>query len=150
MNMTTEYISGAEANRMIRARLKQAFPGVKFSVRKTAGGSTNVRWTDGPTRRMVGAVTAEFTGETFDGMTDMREPVSQWYACEDGSVRDIHYMTGLMIEERRMSPEAEAEIARELYGQGYDPNEWDGGCYACDRVWRKFSETDYTGSGDNG
>jgi len=80
----TEYVSSTAAAKMMRATLKKAFPGVKFSVRKD-GSSINVSWIDGPTDKMVSAVTAAFEGEGFDGMIDMRySKVS--YLLKDGTV----------------------------------------------------------------
>ena len=37
-----------ETAKILRKCLKEAFPGVKFSVRGTRGGSIRVGWTDGP------------------------------------------------------------------------------------------------------
>lgn len=64
-----KYVSHAETNKMIRKCLKEAFPTVKFSVRKD-GGSTNIEWTDGPTEGEVESVVKRFSGSYFDGMID--------------------------------------------------------------------------------
>ena len=80
----TEYVSSTAAAKMMRATLKKAFPGVKFTVRKD-GSSINVGWTDGPTDAMVSAVTAAFEGEGFDGMIDMRYSKIS-YLLKDGTV----------------------------------------------------------------
>jgi hypothetical protein len=55
---------------LIRAELKQNFPGQKFSVRTESHGSIRVSWIDGPAYRAVEAITSIFTGKSFDGMTD--------------------------------------------------------------------------------
>lgn len=67
------YISVVETARMIRAALREAFPGVRFTVRSSSysgGASINVGYTDGPTNAQVRAITGNFEGSYFDGMTD--------------------------------------------------------------------------------
>lgn len=54
----------------IRAALKAAFPGVKFSVRKESYSSVRVTWTDGPPVAAVDAIADQWSAGTFDGMTD--------------------------------------------------------------------------------
>ena len=61
----TEYLRTAESAKLIRAALKENFPGVKFSVRSksySGGGSARVSWTDGPPRKAVKAITQDFQG----------------------------------------------------------------------------------------
>lgn len=74
MTTTTRYIDAADAAKMIRKALREAFgKAVKFAVRTSryAGGcSIDVRWTDGPSRAMVESITSRFAGASFDGMTD--------------------------------------------------------------------------------
>lgn len=62
-----------ETAQLIRQALRQAFPGVTFSVITKYGScysATNVRWTDGPTQPEVERVTNRFSSKSFDGMTD--------------------------------------------------------------------------------
>ena len=69
------YISVVETARMLRAALKEAFPGVKFSVRSSSysmGASINISYTDGPTNAQVKAIVSNFEGSYFDGMTDYK------------------------------------------------------------------------------
>lgn len=83
----TEYLSCAETAKLVRAQLKAKFPSVKFSVKSSVysgGASIDVRWMDGPTGEMVGAVTKPFAGGGFDGMIDMAYSV-QAYLLPDGS-----------------------------------------------------------------
>lgn len=83
------YLSCANTAKLIRAALKSAFPGVKFSVRShtySGGASINVSWTDGPTQKMVEAVAGPFAGAGFDGMTDYKYSVGAWL-MPDGSVQ---------------------------------------------------------------
>lgn len=47
----SEYVTVAETAKLVRTALKEAFPGVKFSVRSTSysgGSSVRAGWTDGP------------------------------------------------------------------------------------------------------
>ncbi|MBM2886756.1 hypothetical protein JFK97_20405 [Chromobacterium phragmitis] len=67
--MATVYLTTAETTALIRKALKEAFPAVKFTVRKS-GNSVNVGWTDGPSRDQVDTVAGHFSGAYFDGMID--------------------------------------------------------------------------------
>lgn len=82
--MATNYISCADTAKLIRAALKEAFPGIKFSVKShtySGGASINVRWTDGPNTAQVEAVAGTFSGSYFDGSTDYKGAT---YAMIDG------------------------------------------------------------------
>lgn len=84
--MATKYLSSAETAKMIRQALKEAFPGVKFSVRSSVysgGASINVGWTDGPNSRQVEAVAKVFEGGYFDGSIDYQ---GSCYSLLDGQV----------------------------------------------------------------
>ena len=86
--------SGTLAAANIRTELRRAFPGVKFSVRKSGHGTVNVRWTDGPTEAELKALREKkgsalgFVREIWDAIVEM--PVElrklglvylfQWYA----------------------------------------------------------------------
>jgi hypothetical protein len=66
-------LSCADTAKIMRSQLKTAFPGVKFSVRSSLysmGSSITVRWTDGPTREAVDAITDGFAAKWFDGLDD--------------------------------------------------------------------------------
>lgn len=54
----------------IRKELKAAFPGVKFSVRKSSG-ALAIRWTDGPTLDAVDAIAERYKSGSFDSMQDL-------------------------------------------------------------------------------
>ncbi|MBO9609197.1 MAG: hypothetical protein J7639_24800 [Paenibacillaceae bacterium] len=65
--------SAAETAKKVRKALKEAFPGVKFSVTSSTysmGSSVSIDWTDGPSRQVVQDVADKFKSATFDGMTD--------------------------------------------------------------------------------
>lgn len=75
MSETIKHYSTTETASLIRAELKSAFPGVKFSVRSrsySGGSSINVSWTDGPTAKEVDRVAGQFAGASFDGMIDLK------------------------------------------------------------------------------
>lgn len=63
--------SGKLAAANIRKELKLAFPGMKFSVKKSTYGSVYIRWQDGPTSQEVEAVIGKYEGGHFDGMQDL-------------------------------------------------------------------------------
>jgi hypothetical protein len=64
-------VATAAAN--IRAMLRDAFPGVKFSVRSSSysgGNSITAEWTDGPTDAQVSEIVDRFRHGSFDSMDD--------------------------------------------------------------------------------
>jgi hypothetical protein len=70
-----QYLSCAETAKLVRAALKESFPGVKFSVKSSTysgGASINVSYTDGPSASQVKGVVQVFEGSYFDGMTDYK------------------------------------------------------------------------------
>ena len=70
-----QYLSCAETAKLVRAALKESFPGVKFSVKSSVyagGASINVAYTDGPSASQVEGIAKAFQGAYFDGMTDYK------------------------------------------------------------------------------
>jgi hypothetical protein len=70
-----QYLSCAETAKLVRAALKESFPGVKFSVKSSVyagGASINVSYTDGPSASQVEGIAKAFQGAYFDGMTDYK------------------------------------------------------------------------------
>ena len=64
-----EYLSCADTAKLIRAALKESFPGVKFSVRSSVysgGASININYVDGPSYEQVKAVAGMFEGSYFE------------------------------------------------------------------------------------
>lgn len=73
--MATNYISSTETAKLVRAALKESFPGFKFKVntdKYSMGSSIRVNWTDGPTAEMVDSVVKIFAGSYFDGSIDYK------------------------------------------------------------------------------
>jgi hypothetical protein len=74
-----KYLSCAETSVMMRKALKEAFPGIKFSVKSkvySGGASITASWQDGPNGNQVEAVTSCFSGASFDGMIDLKSYTS--------------------------------------------------------------------------
>ncbi len=68
-----QYLSCAQTAKLVRAALKEAFPGVKFSVRSdvySGGASIRINYTNGPSEAQVKGIAQAFQGGYFDGMTD--------------------------------------------------------------------------------
>ena len=102
-----QYISAVEVAKMVRKVLKEAFPGMKFSVRSDHS-SIRIRWVDGPTTAAVESLVNRFSGSSFDGMIDLKtsnkilldgEPVdflSDFVFCE----RDVSDDVKKKVEEK--------------------------------------------------
>lgn len=63
----------ASCAKAIRADLKAAFPGIKFSVRSesySGGDSVRISWVDGPAYEAVDSIGQKYRAGNFDGMTD--------------------------------------------------------------------------------
>lgn len=63
-----EYLSAVETAKLLRAALKDAFPGIKFSVKSR--GALDVSYVDGPPIAAVERVAKRYAGAYFDGMSD--------------------------------------------------------------------------------
>lgn len=73
--MSRQSISCTNTAKLIRQALKEAFAGVKFSVRShvyAGGASIIVEWHDGPNVAQVETVTVRFEASYFDGMIDYK------------------------------------------------------------------------------
>ncbi|MEX3582007.1 MAG: LPD29 domain-containing protein [Burkholderia sp.] len=83
----TVYLSCAETDKLVRATLKEAFPGVKFSVKNSTysmDASISVRWTDGPNTKQVDSVVGHFEGSYFDGGIDFKGSIYHMRTTPDG------------------------------------------------------------------
>lgn len=77
----------AEVAKMVRRKLAEQFPSVKFSVRSSqfAGGSSiDVKWTDGPTTKAVDAIVMPYKSTGFDGSIDMTYGLWDKWLMPDG------------------------------------------------------------------
>ena len=92
----TEYITTKDTAKLVRAALKNAFPGVKFSVRMSTGTAAawmNVSYSDGPTEREVRAITGWYEGRKFNGMTDGYDDAGTVLVAGEGEEmpREVRY-----------------------------------------------------------
>jgi len=72
--------SQAEAAKLIRKDLKEAFPSMKFKVTSESfsmGDSVNVRWMNGPTSKEVDKIIRKYQYGHFNGMEDIYEYSNQ-------------------------------------------------------------------------
>lgn len=110
----SEYVSLKDTAKLVRAKLKADYPGVKFSVRGhsySGGASIRISWTDGPTRESVDASVSFYEGATFDGMTDMKSYERQIVAEADGTIHEVRYGADFIFCDRTISPELAARVA---------------------------------------
>lgn len=106
------YIDAADVAKLVRKELKDAFPGVKFSVRtsKYAGGaSIRVNYTDGPLAKAVEAVVGTYKGSTFNGMIDLKEYHDSYLNGETVSFGNDHIFVN-----RDNSDEAKAAMVAKI------------------------------------
>lgn len=81
----TKASGGKLAALNIRRQLKDSFPEVKFSVTSSYD-SVSVKWTDGPTKAEVEAITNNYSAGYFDGMEDIYNFVhSPWNTVFGGA-----------------------------------------------------------------
>lgn len=125
MSHSKRSLSPAETATLVRKAIKDAHPGVKFSVRCRPGGSSiNVHWTDGPTTRQVETTAKRYAGATFDGMTDMREYHDTILSTKDGA-EIVHFGADFVFCHRTLSDEFRAQLENEIAeftGEPYDPS----------------------------
>jgi hypothetical protein len=97
------------AAKAIRGELKTKFPGIKFSVRSSAGrgSSIDIGWTDGPTEEQVAAVTGKYSLGHFDGMTDCYHYDPTLVVAEDGEIMQLGGAS-YIFNNRRISDEVMA------------------------------------------
>ncbi len=74
--MKKQLSTHAQAAKLMRQELKQAFPTIEFSVRSQSyagGNSIHVEWQDGPKTKDVQKITGKYEYGHFDGMQDCYE-----------------------------------------------------------------------------
>ena len=124
----TQYLSCAETAKLVRAALKESFPGVKFSVKSSnyaGGASINIRYENGPTYKQVKEVASMFEGAYFDGMTDYK---GSNYGSLDGN--EVRFGADFIFVNRKFTKaflEGAVEAVCKYYGyampaitEGYD------------------------------
>ena len=63
-------ISAVDTAKIIRTVLKEAFLGIKFSVKVSNGYAVNIRWVDGVNSKQVEDVVNRFKGSFFNDKSD--------------------------------------------------------------------------------
>lgn len=104
------YSEATHAAKNIRRELKQAFPGIKFSVttsKYSMGDSIRVRWTDGPTEKRVTDIIDRYQEGHFDGMTD-------YYEYHDSVFCTTFGGTKFVFAERQFSDDFVAGVILEV------------------------------------
>lgn len=122
MHIERRYIDAADVAKLIRAALREAFPGVAFSVRtsKYAGGaSVDVRYVDGPPIAAAEGVARRYAGAYFDGMIDYQ---GCRYHLLDG--HPVRLGANFVFVTRELSADAlRAGVAAFHAGGGYQEHE---------------------------
>ena len=152
MNKTNAVVrlSPAETAKEMRAALKAAFPGVKFSVRTSTysgGSSINVSYFRGPSSKSVERIADRFQGRDFDGMTDSSTYRKPTLLCgPDGALREVDYGSSFVFvrrdhDDNRYARESETCVAVEAailarYAPGHTMPPGRTG-------WREMSELDW-------
>lgn len=107
-----QYLSCADTAKLVRAALKEAFPGVKFSVKSSVyagGASINVSYTDGPSSSQVKGIVGVFEGSYFCGMTDYK---GTNYSALDGN--PVSFGADYIFVNRSLSYRALTAIAKSV------------------------------------
>ncbi|MFE1437093.1 LPD29 domain-containing protein [Streptomyces sp. NPDC058739] len=121
-----DYIDTKHVAAELRTRLKGAFPGVKFSVRKSTGTASawiTVTWTDGPCTADVEQHTRPLQGAQFNAMQDRYESTGNTVTATVGGRR----VTGKPLVDgisthRHISDDA-LKAAADLWSQAHDGTE---------------------------
>lgn len=80
----------AETAKAVKAVLREAYPGTKWSVRShsySGGSAIRVRWIDGPTSKDVRDMIDVFGSATFDGMIDLKSYITRGRTWKGQRVR---------------------------------------------------------------
>ncbi|MDM2765773.1 LPD29 domain-containing protein [Citrobacter sp. Cpo150] len=96
----------------IRIELKKEFPGVKFSVTSRHYTCVTIKWTDGPTKESVEAITSKYKDGHFNGMEEI-------YEYNTSPFNEIFGGAQYVFDERSYSDEMIAKAivhAREKFG----------------------------------
>lgn len=78
-----KYLHTAEIAQMLRRHLKEAFPKVKFSVKKSGGGIA-VTYTEAAIDESVRKLARLYNGEGFDGSIDLAYSINAY--VKDGKI----------------------------------------------------------------
>ena len=68
--MSKQYITATEVAKLVRTALKEAAPGVKFSVQTSNSNCLRIKWMDGPSYKLIESFCQHWAGAYFDPMID--------------------------------------------------------------------------------
>lgn len=108
-----------EVAKIVRRKLKEKFPGTKFSVRSdrySMGSSIDVTWIDGPTTEQVKEIVGGYHGATFDGMEDLK---NYHVSVDPDTGNEVRWGNDYIDFSRNYTPNAIEQVWQEL-GQKYD------------------------------
>lgn len=140
MVQTQNISQHAAAAKMIRAELKKAFPGTKFSVTSKSfsmGDSVRIDWIDGPTFEAVRKISDKYQYGHFDGMVDMYE-----YSNDIQGLPQTKYV----MPQRSLSNAAREKARAEIcYGKPlFDDNDrldwFEGGTWGSNAIYRHLAD----------
>ena len=122
MGAKRQLTGAALTAKVIKKRLTVLYPSIKFSVRSdvfSMGDSVDIRWTDGPLREIIEAITKPYQNGKFNGMEDIYEyeSIDPSLGCEGAKYVMCH---------RETSSELLAKLvtkAKEHFGTTLDPND---------------------------
>jgi|GEM_PF-1717854 len=123
---TRRTTGAAETAKAIRQELKQAFPGIKFSVRSetfSMGDSVRVSWEDGPLSKQVTEIIGKYQYGHFDGMTDMYEnsnsrkdiPQTKFVQTRREKSEQVKAVFNQFVEDNPFKQDHRYDIERQFY-----------------------------------
>lgn len=121
--MTKQYMSCAQTAALVRAALKESFPGIKFGVRSSTysgGASIRIDWIDGPNTKQVDAVAQVFCGGYFDGMIDYKGSITSML---DGEL--VSFGADFIFTDRRYSDAMIERAIHAVLSNNYNPEHYD-------------------------
>lgn len=108
-------LSPSDSSKLLKAELRKAFPGTKFSVRLSRGtayGSAHVSWEDGPEASAVQLIADRYEGKAFNGMDDSTTYLTKVVDGPDGE--QVESGLGYVMLHRSVSEDAKAAARQEL------------------------------------
>lgn len=129
--------SHATAAAQIRAELKSAFPGIKFSVKSSSyagGDSVRIEWENGPTSNQVNKIVDKYQYGSFNPMEDIYE-----YDNKNTEVEQVKYVQ----VQREISQDIKDAIRAE-YNFADSVAEY----FITETVWREACQRAYDANGN--
>ena len=136
---TYDYTTAAKNLRLV---LKEKFPTVKFSVRKSYSDQYTVIWEDGQTVKTVTDITNMFIGRYHSGMVANNDTVCEVFQRKYGFFGTINTVREISISAKKSVLD---EINKEL-GKNYTEKDYVSERIErmCDLVSQRVSETDFS------